>query len=190
MALSEIALCTAALLKLGAAQISSFDEDSVEAEVASALYAITRDGLLSMHYWSFARGQRQLDKETAVPVADFANSYKLPNDFIRAERLGDRATARIPEAYRIMENRLHTDADPAVLTYTFRPNSPSWPPYFDTVLIAYLRAAFAMPVTENERLAIAMEQAANLALRQARLADSQQDTPEALQHFPLTDVRG
>lgn len=190
MALSEIQLCNAALIGLGAAKIASLTEDTAEAEIAAVLYPVTRDGLLSRHYWSFARGQADLAKSTAAPVADFAFAYQLPNNFIRAERLGDRKAARIPVRYQILEDRLHTDADPAVLTYTFRPTSPSWPPYFDTALIALLRAEFALPVTEDPNRAAALLQVADLAIRQARLADSQQDTPEALQHFPLTDVRG
>lgn len=190
MALSDIQLCNAALIGLGAAKISSFAENTAEAEIASTLYGITRDGLLSRHYWSFARGQADLVKSTAVPVADFSFAYTLPNNYIRAERLGNRAAGRLPPEYQILENRLHTDADPAILTYTFRPTSPAWPPFFDQALIAALAAAFALPLTEDPNRMLAAEQVAELRLRAARLADSQQDTPEALQHFPLTDVRG
>lgn len=54
MALSAIALCSRALLKIGAATIASFDEGTAEAEVANNLYAPIRDNLLKTHPWSFA----------------------------------------------------------------------------------------------------------------------------------------
>ncbi len=54
MALSAIALCSRALLKIGAATIASFDEGTAEAEVANNLYGPIRDKLLAAHQWSFA----------------------------------------------------------------------------------------------------------------------------------------
>jgi len=43
MALSSIAICSRALLKLGADTIASFDESTAEAEVAANLYPSIRD---------------------------------------------------------------------------------------------------------------------------------------------------
>lgn len=57
MALSSIALCSRALLKLGASTIASFDEGTAEAEVSANLYPPVRDALLSAHPWNFATGQ-------------------------------------------------------------------------------------------------------------------------------------
>lgn len=57
MALSATALCSRALLKIGAATIASFDEGTAEAEVASNLYRPIRDNLLKGHPWSFACGE-------------------------------------------------------------------------------------------------------------------------------------
>ena len=60
MALTAIGLCGRALIKLGATAIASFDDGSAEAEVAAALYAPTRDALLSANAWSFASVQATL----------------------------------------------------------------------------------------------------------------------------------
>ncbi len=60
MAISSIALCSRALLKLGADTLASFDEGTAEAEVAANLYPSVRDALLSAHPWSFATGQMTL----------------------------------------------------------------------------------------------------------------------------------
>lgn len=189
MALSDIGLCSAALLGLGANQISAFTEGTVEAEVSARLYPIARDALLSEFYWSFARRSADLNKLTVEPESGYAWAYQLPNDCLRVERLGDWRVGGA-YAYELSGRELHTDADPVTVTYTARLNSASWPPYFDTALIARLRAMLCMPITENAQVAALEEQKAVAAVQTARLADSQQATPRRFRHFPLIAVRG
>ena len=76
MALSALALCSRALLKIGAQPIASFDEGTAEAEVAANLYPAARDALLSLHPWSFATAQATLPRLAARPVADFAHAAR------------------------------------------------------------------------------------------------------------------
>ena len=47
MALSDIALCSRALLKLGAQPVASLEEGSAEAEIAANLYPGVRDAVLA-----------------------------------------------------------------------------------------------------------------------------------------------
>ena len=68
MALSAIALCSRALLKLGARPIAGFDEGTVEAGVAANLFPSTRDALLSGHSWSFATAQLRLPRLPIFPL--------------------------------------------------------------------------------------------------------------------------
>jgi len=56
MALTGIALCSRALIKLGADSIASFEDGTAEAEVAASLYGPIRDALISAHPWTFATG--------------------------------------------------------------------------------------------------------------------------------------
>ena len=49
MALTALALCSRALIKIGAQPIASLDEGTAEAEVAANLYPATRDAMLSLH---------------------------------------------------------------------------------------------------------------------------------------------
>lgn len=188
MALSAIALCARALLKIGAATIASFDEGSAEAEVAANLYPPVRDALLSAHPWNFATGQVTLPRLAALPVADYAYAYQLPADFLRAlsAGIGGRGFG-IP--YRIAESRLHTDADEVVLTYVFRPDELTFPPFFAQALIARLAAEFCIPLTESSARAELLYKLAEDEFRRAKLADGQQDTPQAITDFPLIEVR-
>ncbi|HLO77113.1 MAG TPA: hypothetical protein VK196_11725 [Magnetospirillum sp.] len=188
MALSAIALCSRALLKIGAATIASFDEGSAEAEVAANLYSSTRDALLSSHPWNFATGQVTLPQLVAPPVADYAFAYQLPADFLRALSAGMEGQG-FGVSYRIAENRLHADADELVLTYIFRPDERTFPPFFDQALIARLAAEFCIPLTESTSRAELLYRLAEDEFRRAKLADGQQDTPQAITDFPLVEVR-
>lgn len=188
MALSAIALCSRALLKLGAAGIASFEEGTAEAEIAANLYPPVRDALLSSHPWNFATGQERLPRLAAEPVADFAYAYQLPAGFLRALSAGPDGRGR-GLAYRIAERRLHADAESVVLTYVFRPDETAFPPFFDQALIARLSAEFCLPMTESTTRAEALYRLAEAEFRRARLIDAQEETPPRVEDFSLIEVR-
>ena len=183
MALSALALCSRALLKIGAQPIASLEEGTAEAEVAANLYASVRDAALSAHPWSFATGQASLPRLAAQPHADYAHAFQLPAGFLRALSAGD-------IAYRIQEDKLHSDAVQVVLTYVFRPDEADFPPFFASALVARLAAEFCIPLTESASRAELLFRLADREMREARLVDSQQDTPRALADFPLISARG
>jgi len=189
MALSAIALCSRALLKLGARPIAGFDEGTAEAEVAVNLYPSVRDALLSAHGWSFATAQSRLPQLEDPPVADFARAFQLPTDFLRALSAGMGARGR-GLTYRLLDKRLHTSAGEVYLTYIFRPSEVDFPPFFDQLLIARLAAEFCIPVTESTSRAEMLYRIAETEFRRARLIDAQQDSPMAIEDFPLIEARG
>jgi hypothetical protein len=189
MALSALVLCSRALLKIGAQPVASLDEGTAEAEVAANLYHSARDALLSAHPWSFATGQASLPRLAAIPPADYAHAFQLPADFLRALSAGSGERGR-GIAYRIHEDRLHADAAQVTLTYIFRPDESSFPPFFASALVARLAAEFCIPLTESASRTEMLYRLAEGELRAARLTDSQQDTPRAIEDFPLVAVRG
>ena len=188
MALSDIALASRALIRIGAAPVTSFSDGTAESEIAGALYAPIRDALLSSYSWSFATGQVALTQLETPPVADFAYAYQLPTDFLRALSAGAGGRGR-GLRFRITTNALHTDGDQVLLTYIFQPPEETFPAYFDQVLIARLAAEFTIPVTENTSRAEAMFRPAELEFERARQVDAQQDTPGRIEDFSLIDAR-
>ena len=188
MAISDIALCSRALLKIGAGSIASFDEGTAEAEVAANLYPSTRDALLSAHPWSFATGQATLAKLVTEPVADYAVAFQLPGDFLRALSAGAGGRGRGVD-YRIAERRLHAHVDEVVLTYIFRPDELEFPPFFDAALIARLAAEFCIPLTESTSRADSLHKLADVEFQRAKVIDSQQESPGRIEEFSLIEVR-
>lgn len=187
MAISSIALCSRALLKLGADTISAFDDGTAEAEIAANLYPSVRDALLSAHPWRFATGQAALTRLVAVPLADYSYAYQLPSDFLRVLSAGEGVGRGLD--YRLHEGKLHTDAEDVTLTYLFRPDESAWPPFFDMVVIGHLAAEFCIPVTESTSRAETLFKLAEVALARAKTVDSQQAPQQSIADFSLIDVR-
>lgn len=195
MAVSDIALCGNALIRLGAEPITGFEDGSAEADIANALFPAVRDGLLSAYPWSFATGQRALAQLSGAPVADFAYAYQLPAGFLRALSLGHGAAGQVVPAgrgaeYRIHERRIHTNAERPVLTYVFRPDESAFPPYFDKALIDKLSAEFCLPITENTARSELLHKLAERSFQQAKTADAQGQSPGRIEDFGLIDARG
>jgi hypothetical protein len=189
MALNDVALCSRALIRIGAAPITSFSDGTAEATIAGALYAPVRDALLSAYPWSFASGQVTLNLLETPPLADYQYAFQLPNDFLRAMSAGIGAKGR-GLSYRIARGQLHANSETVVLSYVFRPEEEEFPPYFDQALIARLSAEFTIPVTENTSRAEAHFRMAEAEFQRARQIDAQQATPKKLENFTLVDVRG
>ncbi len=188
MALTDISLCSRALIRLGARPIAAFTDGTAEAEIANALYSSTRDALLSDHAWSFATCQAELTQLADPPLADYGLAYQLPNDLLRVLSAGTLGRGRgVP--FRIVGGALHCDADPLLLTYIYRPEESAFPPFFDQALIARLAAEFCVPITENTSRAELHFRLAEEEFRRAKLTDSQQDTPLAIDGFTLIDAR-
>lgn len=188
MALSSIALCSRALTKIGADGIASFEDGTAEAEVAASLYGPIRDALLSAHPWSFATGQITLAKLAIEPVADFDHAYQLPSDFLRALSAGSSGRGRGVD-YRIAERRLHTNADGVTLTYIFRPDESTFPPFFDQVLIAKLAAEFCVPLTDSTSRSDVLNKLALDELGRAKSIDGQQKTPAHIENLSIIGAR-
>lgn len=188
MALSAIALCSRALLRVGATTIASFDDGTSESEVAANLYPPLRDAVLSSHPWSFATGQITLPRLAGEPLADFGGAFQLPADFLRVLSAGPGGRGQ-GLTYRIRESRLLCDSDEVVLTYVFRPDESAFPPFFDQMLIARLTAEFCIPITESTNRAQFLFRLAEDEFRRAKLIDGQQHTPPAITDFPLVEVR-
>ena len=160
--MTPIELCSRALLKVGARPITSFDDGTVESGVASSLYPMVRDGLLSAHPWSFA-----IDESTLV-LDQRTGDLPLPVDCLRVLSVD---TDGVP--YRIRGRRVETDApEPITMTYIARPNEIDFPPFFSLALIARLAAECCIPLTDSTSRWEGLQKMADIELRHAKLTDT------------------
>jgi len=185
---TAISLCSRALVKLGATSISSFNESTTEAQVAAQLYSPVLEGLLAQYPWRFALAQATLNRLSTPPTADYQYAYQLPNDVIRILSAGNGYKSSGLN-YKIVQDKLYTNADNVIISYISRPIEESFPSFFVTALIAKLAAEFCLPLTESTTRTDYMKNLAEEEIKAAKLADSQQSVPSCFQDFSLIEVR-
>jgi hypothetical protein len=115
------AICSNALLLLGAKTISSFDENNDRARLASNLFESVRDSTLRSHPWNCAIKRVAL----APDVADAGLRLGLPVH--AAQRLHARAVGgrgRRRGEFKIESGKLLCDDNPALLRYVWRNDEP------------------------------------------------------------------
>ncbi|MCB9963720.1 MAG: hypothetical protein H6857_02095 [Rhodospirillales bacterium] len=187
--LNDITLCSRALIRIGAAPITSFSDGTAESEISGVLYESVRDALLSAYSWSFATTQAPLTQLVQAPVADYGYAFGLPNDFLRALSAGSNSKSRGVN-FRIASGALHTNVSAVTLNYIALVDESTFPPYFAQALVSKLAAEFCIPITENTSRAEVLFRLAEREYENARQIDAQQDSPSAIESFPLTDIRG
>ena len=189
MSHTAISLSSKALIMLGAKSITSFDEETSEAEVAHQLYETTLENLLTCYPWRFALRQISLGRLQTTPMTDYQYAFQLPNNCLRILSAGQN-TKSSGLKYRIVGTCLYTNAPEVVLTYIEKPDESTFPPFFVKALVANLAAEFCLPLTESTNRTDYMRKIAVEELAQARLVDSQQAINPSFQDFSLIEVRG
>ena len=78
MADTKVDICARALIMIGAQPISSFDDGSTEALVASNIYENITQSILCRHRWRFSTEQQQLSLLAVAPTGRYEYAYQLP----------------------------------------------------------------------------------------------------------------
>ncbi len=185
---TDVELCSAALVKIGAQPIAGFDDTTTEADVASRLYPFVRDALMSAHPWGFTLAQKELVSDPTPPLGDFDNAFLLPDDLLRTVSAGEGGSGR-GLVYRVQGARLQTSAEQVLLTYQRRAPESEFPAHFVQALIARLAAELCIPLTESTTRSEVLIKLASAELQLAKLLDSQQATPPVVDDFSLVSAR-
>lgn len=183
---TPISICSAALLMIGADEISSFEEGTREAKLCLNLYQTTLDELLQTYPWRFATLQTQLARHVKTPLFGYGHAYALPPNLLRLLQ------TQGVEDYRIFEDGLHTNAQNVYITYIARPKEQQMPAYFTRIVEFKMAEILALALQEDLTKSRLLADRADSQLIRARGIDAQQQTtavmPEA--NFTLTHVRG
>jgi len=179
-AISEVSICNQALIALGAETIASLTENSKNARLCNALYASTRDYVLTDHIWNFAQKRAVLATLAEEPVweEDFMTVvYQKPVDCLKIN------FTNIPSAIvRIEGDKILSNTSGLKIKYTQRITDPmKFFPKFTEALVARLAAEMAIAITNSKTLAetlftIYYEK----KLPQAMSTDSQQGSPQSI----------
>lgn len=177
---TEIEIVNSALSKIRGRTITSLNDNSPEARLAKVLYPKIRDAALRKHSWRFAIKRVELGLLAETPGFGFDYAFQLPPDCLRVlETDSYEDEDWTQEGGKILANR-----NTFFCKIIFRQTDAS---KFDAVFVEYvayeLAAQLALPLTNGTQIAIAMQQKAEMVLREARSYSAQEkgsvEAPEA-----------
>ncbi len=187
---SNVGIVNAALIKLGEATITSMTENAKAARLANNVFEELRDAVLQAHPWNFALARASLAADAAAPVWGYGFAYVLPAApafCLRVLDIEDQAAE-----WRVEGRRILTDAGaPLRIRYIAQVTDPNqFSALFRECLAARLAAELAEPLKQSSTIAEAMRQLYERKLAEARTADAQEGTPEAIEAAEWLESRG
>jgi len=187
---SRVDIANLALLKVGQALITTFDDDVEAARIVKTLFDQTVDEVFAAGRWRFATRQASLGQLTGGPIWNrYVYRYALPTDpfclwVTRASPDDDRV------AWEVQGREILTDAATVSIEYIARlPASSDWDPLFISALVERLAAELAIPITNTPSLRQTLYSTYLLKLQDAAAKGSLEGTPEVISDTILTDVR-
>lgn len=186
----NIKIINAALTRGGNSQITSLDDGSVEAEIASANYEEVVWEELCDHPWSFARKEAELNLLAETPINEWSYVFEEPSDMLELITVRQN---KISIPYERNGEKIYTNATntntPVYAEYIVRIDEISWPGKFRAAIIERLEALFLRALNEDYESAEVRERDAEVGNRRARFADSKNQTPRRRKVSRLTSVR-
>ena len=169
-----------ALVRLGANEIASFDEDSTESMTARRMYPNVVADLLSRYPWRFMTAQVQIARMVDAPEARWDAAYQLPADLdiVKAVTIGD-----VPIKFDRYGDKIYcnaTSSEEVMLDYVRKADEAFFPGYFCTLLEYELANAMAVPVGDRGDLSELYEKKALRHFTLAKSLDAQGRTTQRM----------
>jgi len=190
--LSDVQICSNALLQLGQKPINSLAGDPAQAttdreQACSNLWPQVRDAVLRSHPWNCAVKRVVLSPDVDAPAFDFQYQSQLPGDWLRTITVGE---AGCEDNYRIEAGKILTDTNIVRLRYIFRNENPaSWDTLLVDAMTATMSARLAVALTGDVGKKVEFERQLLAIMRTARAVDGVEEPGETLGDFPLLQAR-
>lgn len=180
MSYSKVQIANMTLAKVGdtAAQITSFTEDSKEANLINKFYEPSLREVLRMHTWNCAKTRAQLAQSTTDPAFGWDNSFPLPADCIRPlsffSSSSSQRSIRENVEWQKEGRNIYTNASEAYLIYVKYLTDPNeMDELFIRCLYTQLAIKVAYPLTEDAKLVRMLEdEMSQVILPEARRVNS------------------
>lgn len=185
MAVSVVSVCNSALIKIGAARISSITQDTKSAIALNAIFAQIRDEVMAAHPWNFAIKRATLAPTSTEPEYEFDYEYDKPSDMLRILN-----TYPDDIDYQEENNKILTSESELLLRYIYRQDDPStWSPGFAEALAWRLAREVCYNLTGNATMVQVCDEGYKKALAEARFVDGSVGTPQVLEADLWTQAR-
>ena len=187
---SVVGICNSALIKIGAARITSLTEGSKNSNLCNEQYDKLRESELRGHTWNFAKTRAKLARISGKPVSGFEYHFQLPIDFARLITAFDNDADAGSLFYEIRGSRLLSNSSDAYITYVRNITDPNdMDAVFREALAYRLAGELAIPIASSGSLHDRMMRGYVAALRRAKSADAIEDYPAQFPSSPWVTGR-
>jgi hypothetical protein len=187
MAISQVSICSNALLILGAQPISSMDDANDRARLCNSLWDTTLDNLLRSHLWNCAIKRTSIAADSTAPAYDYSYQYTLPSDFLRLIAVGE--YGHEPD-HRVEGRKILCDDTPLKLRYVYRNTDVgTWDSMLVQAMTLSMAARMAYAITQSASMEQTRNQELQAHMKQARAIDGQDDPPETMGDMRLLAAR-
>lgn len=173
---SDTSICNSALIKVGAEQISSLQDNTRISNTLAAIYPVLRDEVMVASPWRFALMQVVLSipSQTAPPFGYLA-AYDIPSNLLRVWQVNSCNWTEVG-------NQILCDKSDGinVLAIYQNTNPASWDPQFAEALAWRLAMEVALTLVQSTSLAQEMAKGYKDTLAAARSTNAVIGTPERL----------
>ena len=176
-------IANSALIKIGSKQsITSFEDGSVGANIASIRYDEIRKDLLRGHPWNFAISRVKLARLAGAPEFGYQYQFQLPVNWLRT--LGvflSRTGESYLRDYQAEGLQIHADAEEMWLRYVGDVTDENlMPPDFRECISYQLAMDMSIPIAGSNSIFQLMEGKLISQLMKAKSTDSMDDRPGRL----------
>lgn len=180
---SSVSICSNALLLLGDAPISSFDEENDRTRAVSNLYTYKRDRVLRLHTWNCATKRIVLSPDVALPAFDWGYQFQLPSDYLRTVSVGLSGDL---DDFQIENRKILMNRNVCYLRYIWRNEvEADWDSLLVDAMTQVMVAALAYGITKSTSKQATEEEIIKQVLKTARTIDGQESGTETFGDAPL-----
>lgn len=152
MSQGEIDICNQALGWLGANLITSFDDQSKEANLCQANYSYLRDAVQECAEWSFCIKRVELAELSDSPLG-YGVAYQIPDDCLRVVSASKNGQFTVQMEWVLEDRKILTNNGSCYIRYISRIEDPvRFSPNFVTALAYRIAADLAIPLTKSRTL--------------------------------------
>lgn len=187
MAVSAVAICNSALIKLGVETITSLAENSRAALLCNEQYEKIRNKLLYSHPWNFAIKRATLVVTATEPEYEFEYQYTLPADCLR---VWETQYGPDKDFYQVEGGFLYSNYSDVSIKYIAKiTDTTKFSPTFDELCALDLAIDLEYALVQSNSFKISLLEERKEVLRDFRSFDAQENPSYPFQEDVFLNAR-
>lgn len=178
MAITKFDICSNALIMLDAATISSFDDNTKEADLCAVRYKFVKEDEQVQHTWNFNTVYAELARDTKEPTEqNWRYQFTQPTDMLRLNAVFNQNGNAISD-FENRQGKIFANNERVFLKYQADASETEFPVFFREVLIYRMAAELSQAISGDQRIVDTQWNLYRDKLRTARRIDTQSNMPK------------